>query len=75
MADQRSIAGYGPLLFRFENALQMARLSWYIDVQNLANGTCSSYWSLAIGLVILLGLMKAFLFKVQCSKRNPFLLA
>ncbi len=37
MADQGSIARYDALLFRLENAFQMAGLSRYIDVQYLAD--------------------------------------
>ena len=37
MANQRSEAGNDAFLFRLEDALQMACLSWYIDVQYLAD--------------------------------------
>jgi len=37
MANQRSEAGNHAILFRLEDALQMACLSWYIDVQYLAD--------------------------------------
>ena len=37
MADQRSIAGNDAFLFGLEDAFQMTCLSWYIDVQYLAD--------------------------------------
>ena len=37
MADQRSVAGNDAFLFGLEDAFQMACLSWYIDVQYLAD--------------------------------------
>ena len=37
MANQRSEAGNDAFLFRLEDAFQMACLSWYIDVQYLAD--------------------------------------
>ena len=72
MADQRSIAGRDPLFFRFEDTLQMARLSWYIDVQNLADGGRSFYCLLAMGIVTLLVLVEPLLFELQCLRTNHF---
>jgi hypothetical protein len=73
VADQSSITGRDPLFFRFENTLQMAGLSWYIDVQNLADDRCSFYCLFTMGLAALLRLMKEYLFELSISRRNPFL--
>jgi hypothetical protein len=39
MADQRSVARNDTFLFGLEDAFQVACLSWYIDVQYLADDT------------------------------------
>ena len=72
MTDQSGISRNDAFLFGLEYALQVTCLSWYIDMQNLADDRRSLYCLLASARLPFLRLMERLLLKIQFSRESPF---